>query len=146
MRSHMRGDYHQNYKFSYAVLTWCFRLLKCCYALLIWHCEVQCRTFIVNYVFLNSIVFFYIVLCFSLLDYVLPYCIIHFCHVMSCIRDVSISIRNSDTESQRALACEQAPKWGLGRRQKSSTTPRFARPARRFFFSPYTPLRGLFTS
>ena len=31
----MRGDHRQNQKFFYAVLTWYFRLLKCCYALLI---------------------------------------------------------------------------------------------------------------
>ena len=30
-----------------------------------------------------------------------------------------------------SLACEQAPKWGIGRSQ--------------FFFSPYTPLGSLFT-
>ena len=78
----MRGDYRQNYKFSYAVLTWCFRLLKCYYALLIWHCKVQCRTFAFNYVILNSIVFLYNVLCFSVLDYVLLYCIMLFCIVL----------------------------------------------------------------
>ena len=67
----MRGDCRQNYKFSYAVLTWCFRLRKCCYALLIWHCKVQCRTFAFSYVFLNSVMFFCIVLCSSVLDFVL---------------------------------------------------------------------------
>ena len=75
----MRVDYRQNYKFSYAVLTWCFRLLKCYHALLIWHCKVQCRTFAFNYVILNSVVFLYNVLCFSVLDYVLLYCIMLFC-------------------------------------------------------------------
>ena len=71
----MRGDHRQNQKFFYAVLTWCFRLLKCCYALIIWHCKVLCRPFAFNYVFLNWIVFLYLVLCPSVLDYDLLHCI-----------------------------------------------------------------------
>ena len=51
--------------------------------------------------------------------------------------------------SSAHVASEQAPKWGIGRRQKSSSErgaiPHSARPARRFFFSPYTPLGSLFT-
>ena len=94
----MRGDYRQNYKFSYAVLTWCFRLRKCCYALLIWHCKVQCRTFAFSYVFLNSVMFFCIVLCSSVLDYVLLRCImlccIGFCSSFHCFKKVCFLSEN----------------------------------------------------
>ena len=97
----MRGDYRQNYKFSYAVLTWCFRLRKCCYALLIWHCKVQYRTFAFSHVFPNSVMFFCIVLCSSVLDYVLLHCI-----MLCCIGFCSSILRYA--KSNYAYCCNHA--------------------------------------
>ena len=80
----------------------------------------------------------------------------------------STQLLNSTIKSHKMsvlgiLASAQAPKWGIGRKEKSSSErvekekegdslpsflapiPRPARPARRLFFSPYTALGSLFT-
>ena len=58
------------------------------------------------------------------------------------VRKYSLQIGDS-LQNRRCLACEhgQAPKWGVGRRQKSASP----RSARRFFISSYTPTGSLFT-